>query len=127
LFWIPSSLRYCKIILVGYKILIYMTDVSVLLNYVEASGIEDISSILNQATERFSNGEINLRQYKEILMSIAKRTDKLAKEIYQKQETDQNTRLIDIEEYRTLLDISRECRDGLRQIVLIRGYDDKIK
>ena len=33
----------------------------------------------------------------------------------------------DIEEYRTLLDISRECRDGLRQIVLIRGYDDKIK
>lgn len=101
-------------------------DLSSLLNLVETAGINEITSLLNQATEKLSDGKYTLREYKVVLINVAKKADKLAKEIYAKKNSDPNFNKVDIEEYRTLLDIARDCREGLREVILFRGHSHKV-
>jgi len=98
-----------------------MDKVAQLTDLVEKSTIKDIILILNRATEMFSKGEILSKKYIEILLRVAKKAEKLATTIYNKTHNSGSPSNLDLEEYRTLLDIARECRDAVREIVLIEG------
>jgi hypothetical protein len=95
-------------------------EVAKLLDSVEKLSIKDITSILNKATEMFSKGDVSTDRYNEILINIAKKAEGIASDIYHKTHTAEKINNLDLAEYRTLLDISRECRDGVRDVELNR-------
>ena len=93
--------------------------VAKLLDSVEKLSIKDITSVLNRSTEMFSKSELSAKRYNEILIHIAKKAEGVASDIYHKTRTSEEPSSLDLEEYRTLLDISRECRDGVREVTLM--------
>ncbi len=101
-------------------------EVERIVNLVEQSSIKDINSILNRATEMFSKAQIKHDDYLEILTRIAKRADTLAQKIYEKTHSGDIPQTLDLEEYRTLYDIARECRDGVREITINKNLIQKL-
>lgn len=97
-----------------------MEELARITNLVEKASIKDINSILNRTAEMFAKNDIDTDAYLEILINIARRADTLAQQIYTKVHSGSAPLALDIEEYRTLYDISRECRDGVREIMVSR-------
>ena len=93
-------------------------EISELVDFVEKATIIDIKSILNKVSGLLEQG-LDPRDSIKIYSSVALRADKLADKIYQKALKGGSTlEELDLEEYRTMNDIARECRQAVRDVVL---------
>jgi hypothetical protein len=92
-----------------------------LVDSIETITLKDITDILNRATELLTLNKINLPIYLEVLIKTAYRCDQMARDIYSKEHEGSLSQRADLEEYRSLLDIARECRDAARNVVMMGG------